>query len=525
MIQFYRNESDDICVYSEINGIQIDSSSVNAHFPVVLGSNQQAVPLSDKTLLTGQTSVHSLNPESAFQLSLQCHSSPSLLTVSSCEFILSPTSLNLESQFVFMLIEFLSPFFTSKPVIRPFFKHPTSTETNSRLVLIQSLFISPIQLNLSLHSSSQLPISQTIFYHHHIPSLFHALFDATGRILINVNTAPICLESLSYENTYTTLSTLIYQLRDYYIQEVYTELYKLVGSANILGNPSELVTSVEEGVKSFIDESTKGLKKGPKGAVTGIGKGALGLLSKTAYGILNSAERITDTLGDSIDSFNMLDHSRTERTSGKSALVQGVKAGVEDFVDGLKSGSIEVVGKGVIGMIVKPIGGLIDDTSVLIGKAKSITNEEMTLERIRLPRFICPGLVVMEYCDYLVNGAWFVHNLLNSKNGTYFCHLPVNNNTMLLVFTTKQLIVIDIHSHTLIWSCCYSSIDVQLKKHYLLLRNHHQVVTCFVHRQLFIYLIQYYLILFTKTIPSDYTPFMYSFVNRLLTGLECKVKS
>lgn len=172
-------------------------------------------------------------------------------------------------------------------------------------------------------------------------------------------------------------------------------------------------------------------------------------------------------------------------------------------------------------MITKPIGGLIEDTSILIGKAKDITNEEMKLERIRLPRFICPGPVVMEYCNYLVNGAWFVHDLLNSNNGSYFCHLPVNNNTMLLIFTTKQLVIIDMHSHSLLWSCCYSSIHTQLKKQYLILRNDHQVVTCFVHRQLFIYLIQYYLILFAKTMPNDCIPSIYSFVNRLLTGLEC----
>lgn len=76
---------------------------------------------------------------------------------------------------------------------------------------------------------------------------------------------------------------------------MYKVVFKVLGSANIIGNPLNLYSEVETGVKDLVTHTQK---KGGKGIITGTGS----LMQHTVAGTFGSVNKITRTLGDGVSS-------------------------------------------------------------------------------------------------------------------------------------------------------------------------------------------------------------------------------
>jgi len=70
----------------------------------------------------------------------------------------------------------------------------------------------------------------------------------------------------------------------------------LLGSIDILGNPVGVVDKLGTGVFEFINEPRKGLLKGPKGFVEGVGKGVKSLLGNFVSAGFGGVQKITGSL-------------------------------------------------------------------------------------------------------------------------------------------------------------------------------------------------------------------------------------
>jgi vacuolar protein sorting-associated protein 13A/C len=74
----------------------------------------------------------------------------------------------------------------------------------------------------------------------------------------NVNDAPIRLNALVLENTLSSTSVLLDRISLHYSQEFYSQLYRVVGSADFLGNPIGLFNTVSSGVVDIFYEPISG---------------------------------------------------------------------------------------------------------------------------------------------------------------------------------------------------------------------------------------------------------------------------
>jgi vacuolar protein sorting-associated protein 13A/C len=74
------------------------------------------------------------------------------------------------------------------------------------------------------------------------------------------------------------------------------QFYKIIGSSDLLGNPVGLIDKLGTGVFEFFNEPRKGLMKGPKEFVGGVGKGVKSLVTNVVSGGFDSVSKITGSL-------------------------------------------------------------------------------------------------------------------------------------------------------------------------------------------------------------------------------------
>ena len=74
------------------------------------------------------------------------------------------------------------------------------------------------------------------------------------------------------------------------------QIYKLLGSSDLIGNPMSFVNKLGKGVFEFVSEPSKGLLKGPDEFVGGVGKGVQSLVTNVVSGGFDSVSKITGSL-------------------------------------------------------------------------------------------------------------------------------------------------------------------------------------------------------------------------------------
>lgn len=359
-----------------------------------------------------------------------------------------------------------------------------SLEVSRLYYFTEELCLHAIRTKLSFRSTAQYPITGTLLKHHLIPKFIKAIVDAAGNVVSNIDNASLNLSSFEANSLYISVDDMLNKLTQHYIRQTRVRLYMILGAVNILGNPAELLMNIGQGLRAFIDEPLSGLKQGPGEFIDGVGKGAKQLLSNTTFGLLNSVEKFTDTLVTGVETLTMSDEYKADRAAGKKGLIHGVRSGVTGFFNDIKTGNqnkgvtgaLGGVGKGVVGIITKPIGGLLDDTSSLVGKMKDIAKIEATPVRYRAPRCLRFDSSLQPYDGYLANGQQFFPELYRRNyvdiEERYVVHASVNAGSMILFFTTQRMLVIDPHAKSVTWSEPYSLIQTMgTQSHFVFMRE------------------------------------------------------
>ncbi|XP_041104665.1 vacuolar protein sorting-associated protein 13B-like isoform X3 [Polyodon spathula] len=230
-------------------------------------------------------------------------------------------------------------------------------------VKLQKLTIQPVNLLVSIHASLKLYIASD-----HTPLSF-SLFE---RGLI-----------------YTTARQLIHALAMHYAAGALFRAGWVVGSLEILGSPASLVRSIGNGIADFFRLPYEGLTRGPGAFVSGVSRGTTSFVKHISKGTLTSITNLATSLARNMDRLSLDEehyHRQEEwRRQLPESLGDGLRQGlsrlgisllgaIAGIVDqpmqnfqktsethgsaGSKAkGVISGVGKGIVGVFTKPIGG------------------------------------------------------------------------------------------------------------------------------------------------------------------------
>lgn len=313
---------------------------------------------------------------------------------------------------------------------------------------------------------------------------FDMLIIALGLPIMNIKAAPMKFYALELTNVFGARWQLAHTISTFYGAQVASELFSIVGHADVLGNPLGILNNLGEGVADLFYEPCKAVMESPGNAGRGLVKGVKSFFSKTIYATFGTVSKLTGTLSSGLSSLTsdrdyqiQLQKERARNQpkdlvdglgNGVKALVLSVSRGItgvvqepyrgakEDGFKGLLKGSL----KGMGGLVVKPITGLLDvasHTSQGIVNTADLFDQRKKAKRIRQPRVTYSESGIIK--PFNEEDAEVVYFLIQLDRSRYLgCHFlqqilesDAKGEPVLFVQYVEWLVLVSLGDHKVLW--------------------------------------------------------------------------
>ncbi len=448
--------------------IQIDNQLFGGLFPIVLYPT--VLPKDGKDL-----EVHPTLQVSLIRLKDQSHG---VMHVKYASVLLQEITAELDEDFIFALYEFSkiegASWQKEESTETDFIENPRSIPEPKAIlhgqddIYYEILHLQPIALNLSFMRTERVNADERVSSRNPMIFFFNALTMALG----NVNEAPVRLNALVIENVRLSQATLVNRIIYHYGQGFLMQLYRVLGSADFLGNPVGLFNNVSSGVADMFYEPYQGLiMHGNKELGLGIARGASSFVKKTVFGVTDSVSKVTGSIGKGLAAATMDQEFQSRRrmsrfrnkpkhalygiTTGANSFFTSVASGFEGLAlkplegaeQGGAGGFLKGVGKGLVGAITKPAVGVFDLASNVTEGMRNTTLvfDQNDIDRVRLPRFIASDGIVRPYSEREALGQTWLKNVDNGRfmKEHYVAHVDIGGHegdavTMLTVNRIRE---------------------------------------------------------------------------------------
>ncbi|CAG5923536.1 unnamed protein product [Menidia menidia] len=410
----------------QIHHIQIQNQLSGAIFPYVfypvklpksVTMESEPKPLTDISIVT-RTAGHS-----------------DISRIKYFKVLIQEMSLKLDLGFLYAILDLLSAenagIMTAEQEVELFEKdieyiqmelnHVSTTDT-SPISLYEYFHISPIKLHLSFSLSTGgedglkekrdtelIPVQS-----------LNLLLKSIGATLTDVQDVVFKLAFFELTFQFCTTQQLQWEVIRHYSKQAIKQMYVLVLGLDVLGNPYGLIRGLSEGVEAFFYEPYQGAIQGPEEFVEGMALGVKALVGGAVGGLAGAASRITGAMAKGVAAITMDEEFQQKRRedmnkqpSGlREGLTRGGKGLVSGFVSGITgivtkpikgaqkegaAGFFKGVGKGLVGAVARPTGGIIDMASSTFQGIKRAAETSQDVESLRPPRFIHEDGVIRPY--------------------------------------------------------------------------------------------------------------------------------
>ncbi|KIK70982.1 hypothetical protein GYMLUDRAFT_33082 [Collybiopsis luxurians FD-317 M1] len=340
---------------------------------------------------------------------------------------------------------------------------PEPKETaEGRALYFEVLELQPIKLSLSFMRTERVSSEEKLSIKNPLAVVLNAFTMAVG----NINDAPLEMNALAIKDMRLTTPELQSRILLHYRQDVLRQLYRILGSADFIGNPVGLFTNVSSGVADIFYEPFNGVvMHGNKELGIGIAKGAASFVKKTVFGLSDSMTKFTSSVGKGLsaatfDSEYQARRRMTQRrnkpkhaiygfASGGEALASSVASAMEGVLmkplEGAESegavGFFKGMGKGIVGAVTKPVVGVFDLASNVSEGIRNTTTvfDNPDRDRVRLPRLVSHDQVLRPYSAREAMGQYWMKDLNSGayRRELYVAHInaPGSDNVVLLTMS------------------------------------------------------------------------------------------
>ncbi|KAI0321342.1 hypothetical protein OF83DRAFT_1274656 [Amylostereum chailletii] len=442
--------------------LQVDNQLHDALYPVVL----QPTPISKEAsevaaLPTIQASIIWLND--------QAHG---VLFVKYCSILLQALTIEADEDFLYALYELSQIKGASwedgqdDVLVERINDIPEPGVTNTGQVLyFEVLELQPIRLALSFMRMERVSAEEKLSIRNPLAIIVNALTMTIG----NINDAPLEMNALAIKDMRLTLPDLQTRITYHYRQEVLRQLYRILGSADFIGNPVGLFTNVSSGVSDIFYEPFNGaVMHGNRELGVGIAKGAASFVKKTVFGLSDSVTKVTGSIGKGLSAATMDSEYQKRRrmnqrrnkprhaiygvAAGAEAFASSITSGVEGIVmkplEGAESegafGFFKGVGKGLVGAVTKPVVGVFDLASNVSEGVRNTTMvfDNPARDRVRLPRHVPSDMVLASYSAREAQGQYWMKDLEHGsyRNESYVAHINIPGGDNVVLLTTTRVL-------------------------------------------------------------------------------------
>ncbi|CAF0869350.1 unnamed protein product [Rotaria sordida] len=433
-------------LHVRINRVQIDNQLDYTIFPVVLYpiiSKTTSPELSDKPFIElsvyeSKTTQSNVTQFKYFKLLIQEFAVKidqglivALLAFIQSEKISAAPTVNMETD----LEQIQKP-------LTAIIKAQTDAPSGETEMVFDNIHLSPLKIHVSFSMHGSKPSEALL-----------ATYPLVGFLLRTLNVAEVqdvILRLGYYERTndrYTT-TRLTNEVLSHYQNQFMKQLHVLVLGLDVLGNPIGVIRGLAEGVESFFYEPYKGAIEGPMEFAEGVVTGVRTLFGSAVGGAAGAFSKITGVLGKGLATLTFDEDYKVSRmkrqepaTKGRTEIaiegknvvmgfVEGVKGVVTKPISGAKesgaSGFVKGLGKGFLGLVTRPTGGIVDFTSTSLDLLKRTAQQEDIVRRVRYPRHVGRDGLVRPYIPHEAMGFYILNRLQEgkyAKSDTYIAHI------------------------------------------------------------------------------------------------------
>uniref|UniRef100_A0A8C9A7I5 Vacuolar protein sorting 13 homolog A n=1 Tax=Prolemur simus TaxID=1328070 RepID=A0A8C9A7I5_PROSS len=291
----------------------------------------------------------------------------------------------------------------------------------SQVSLYEYFHISPIKLHLSVSLSSGREESKDSKQDEGLIPVhsLNLLLKSIGATLTDVQDVVFKLAFFELNYQFHTTSELQSEVVRHYSKQAIKQMYVLILGLDVLGNPFGLIREFSEGVEAFFYEPYQGAIQGPEEFVEGMALGLKALVGGAVGGLAGAASKITGAMAKGVAAITMDEDYQQKRREAmnkqpaglREGITRGGKGLVSGFVSGITgivtkpikgaqkegaAGFFKGVGKGLVGAVARPTGGIIDMASSTFQGIKRAT-ETSEVESLRPPRFFSEDGVIRPY--------------------------------------------------------------------------------------------------------------------------------
>uniref|UniRef100_A0A668ANF6 Vacuolar protein sorting 13 homolog A n=1 Tax=Myripristis murdjan TaxID=586833 RepID=A0A668ANF6_9TELE len=439
----------------QINRIQIQNQLPGAIFPYVfypvklpksVTMDSEPKPLTDISIVTRAAGHSDISRIKYFKVLIQ------------------EMDLKLDLGFLYAILDLFTPenvelFEKDIEYLMTELNHVSAADT-SPISLYEYFHISPIKLHLSFSLSTGgedglkakrdtelIPVQS-----------LNLLLKSIGATLTDVQDVVFKLAFFELTFQFCTTQQLQWEVIRHYSKQAIKQMYVLVLGLDVLGNPFGLIRGLSEGVEAFFYEPYQGAIQGPEEFVEGMALGVKALVGGAVGGIAGAASRITGAMAKGVAAITMDEEYQQRRreamnkqpSSLREGLTRGGKGLVSGFVSGITgivtkpikgaqkegaAGFFKGVGKGLVGAVARPTGGIIDMASSTFQGIKRAAETSQDVESLRPPRFIHEDGVIRPYKEREGIGSQMLQKIENGRFAKYryFAHAKVNESDFLMI--------------------------------------------------------------------------------------------
>ncbi|KXS10872.1 hypothetical protein M427DRAFT_47658 [Gonapodya prolifera JEL478] len=425
---------------------QVDNQMPNALEPIILYPT--VIPRVGDTFPVLQGAVLVLKEQENQSFGLEY--------VKSSDFLVQELSLELDEDILLALVEMMKFESPGEVVERPYNAAvllPQFPKEEDSKIYFEAFRLQPIRMNLTFTRTERVQKEDATPRSKTVASFF---LDVLTMTIGNVHDAKLDFGMLYVENMIVDFGELRDKIIQKYYSDVMSQLHRVIGSADVLGNPLGLFNNISSGVQDFFYEPYAGMVEvNPESVVLGLRSGTAKLINKTAFSVSDTFQKITGSLGKGLavasmdDEYQRQRRNATLRKNRPKDPFSGITSGVVSFGQSLTSAvtgvvtqpmkgasrGVEGVAKGLmrgtIGLVTKPVAGIFDLASNVTDGIRASTQSpgigENQLDRIRLPRYIGKDNVLRPFDEYKARGQWCLR-LMQDENETpeyyvYHCEL------------------------------------------------------------------------------------------------------
>ncbi|KAI5278319.1 Vacuolar Protein Sorting-Associated Protein 13A [Manis pentadactyla] len=339
---------------------------------------------------------------------------------------------------------------------------------SSPVSLYEYFHISPIKLHLSVSLSSGREEAKDSEQHGGqiaVHSL-NLLLKSIGATLTDVQDVVFKLAFFELNYRFHTTSELQSEVIRHYSKQAIKQMYVLILGLEVLGNPFGLIREFSEGVEAFFYEPYQGAIQGPEEFVEGMALGLKALVGGAVGGLAGAASKITSAMAKGVAAITMDEDYQQKRREAmnkqpaglREGITRGGKGLVSGFVSGITgivtkpikgaqkegaAGFFKGVGKGLVGAVARPTGGIIDMASSTFQGIKRATETSDEIESLRPPRFFNEDGVIRPYRLRDGTGNQMLQVMENGRFAKYkyFTHVMINKSDMFMITKSGVLFV------------------------------------------------------------------------------------